>query len=81
MEQSLNLNSGLFPIWILLWVAIRQFELIFTPSSKFIEPFLEIIKDFIIFEAGIKKVPRYQQYFATKSIVKRLTVDKEGGVV
>ena len=42
---------------------------------------LEIIKDFVIFEAGTKKVPRYQQYFATKATVKRLTVDKKGGVI
>ena len=54
----------------------RDIVSLFEPTR-----FLEIIKDFIIFEAGIKKVPRYQQYFATKSIVKRLTVDKEGGVV
>ncbi len=43
--------------------------------------FMEIVKDFVIFEAGIKKIPRYQQYFATKAIVERLTVKKEGGVV
>lgn len=42
---------------------------------------LEIIKDFVIFDAGDKKVPRYQQYFATKSIIRRIINDKEGGVV
>ena len=42
---------------------------------------LELIKDFVIFEAGVKKIPRYQQFFATKSIVERLIAEKEGGVV
>lgn len=42
---------------------------------------LEIIRDFVIFDAGDKKVPRYQQYFATKSIIRRIIQDKEGGVV
>ena len=45
------------------------------------ERFLEIIKDFIIFEAGKKKVCRYQQYFAVKECLKKIKDNKQGGVV
>lgn len=45
------------------------------------ERFLELIKDFIIFEAGKKKICRYQQYFAVKAMLERIKQDKEGGVV
>lgn len=43
--------------------------------------FLELIKDFIIFEAGTKKICRYQQYFAVKAMLERIKHDKKGGVV
>ena len=43
--------------------------------------FLELIKDFIIFEAGKKKICRYQQYFAVKAMLERIKHDKKGGVV
>lgn len=45
------------------------------------ERFLELIKDFIIFEAGKKKICRYQQYFAVKAMLERIKLDKKGGVV
>lgn len=45
------------------------------------ERFLELIKDFIIFEAGKKKICRYQQYFAVKAMLQRIKQDKKGGVV
>ena len=45
------------------------------------ERFLELIRDFIIFEAGKKKICRYQQYFAVKAMLERIKQDKEGGVV
>ncbi len=45
------------------------------------ERFLEMIKDFIIFEAGKKKIARYQQYFAVKAMLERIKQDKKGGVV
>lgn len=44
------------------------------------ERFLELIYDFILFDAGVKKVPRVHQYFGTKeaqSYVKRY----EGGII
>lgn len=45
------------------------------------ERFLELIKDFIIFEAGTKKICRYQQYFAVKAMLERIKQDQKGGVV
>ena len=45
------------------------------------ERFLELIKDFIIFEAGTKKICRYQQYFAVEAMLERIMHDKKGGVV
>lgn len=45
------------------------------------ERFLELIKDFIIFEAGKKKICRYQQYFAVKAMLERIKQDQKGGVV
>lgn len=45
------------------------------------ERFLELIKDFIIFEAGTKKICRYQQYFAVKAMLERIKHYKKGGVV
>ena len=45
------------------------------------ERFLELIKDFIIFEAGKKKICRYQQYFAVKAMLEKIKHDKKGGVV
>lgn len=45
------------------------------------ERFLELIKDFIIFEAGRKKICRYQQYFAVKAMLERIKQGKKGGVV
>ncbi|MGV3767311.1 MAG: type I restriction endonuclease subunit R [Chitinophagaceae bacterium] len=43
------------------------------------ERLLELIKDFIVFEAGrFKKIARYQQYFAIRKILKRVA-HVEGG--
>ena len=43
--------------------------------------FLELIKDFIIFEAGQKKICRYQQYSAVKAMLDRIKKERKGGVV
>lgn len=45
------------------------------------ERFLELIKDFIIFEAGTKKICRYQQYFAVNAMLTKIKQEKKGGVV
>ena len=42
--------------------------------------FLEIIHDFIIFDKGIKKTCRQNQYFGVKAAQKRMN-DREGGII
>lgn len=42
--------------------------------------FLEIIHDFIVFDAGIKKTCRHNQYFAVKASQQRV-VQREGGII
>jgi type I restriction enzyme R subunit len=44
------------------------------------ERLLEIIHDFIIFDSGIKKVPRHNQYFAVKAAQKSIK-KREGGII
>ena len=41
---------------------------------------LEIIHDFIIFDAGTKKVPRHSQYFAVRAAQKSIKA-REGGII
>ena len=42
--------------------------------------FLEIIHDFIVFDAGIKKLPRHNQYFGVKAAQERIRT-REGGII
>ncbi len=42
--------------------------------------FLELIHDFIVFDAGIKKVCRHNQYFGVKAAQERV-MQREGGVI
>ena len=42
--------------------------------------FLEIIHNFIVFDAGIKKLCRHNQYFGVKAAQQRV-LDKEGGII
>lgn len=44
------------------------------------ERFLSLIHDFIIFDAGVKKVTRHNQYFANIAARKRILSD-EGGII
>ncbi|MCG3417552.1 type I restriction endonuclease subunit R [Oceanobacillus jordanicus] len=44
------------------------------------ERFLSLIHDFIIFDAGVKKVARHNQYFANIAARKRILSD-EGGII
>ena len=41
---------------------------------------LEVIHDFVVFDAGIKKLPRHNQYFGVKAAQKNLK-KKEGGII
>ena len=43
--------------------------------------FLDLIHNFIIFDKGIKKVCRYNQYYAIKRAQHRLTEEKFGGII
>ena len=50
------------------------------------ERFLEIFRKFIVFDAGKKKVARYQQYFAIRKILRRVVQvgpggSRDGGIV
>ena len=44
------------------------------------ERFLELIHDFIVFDAGIKKICRHNQYFGVKAAKKRVR-EREGGII
>ncbi len=44
------------------------------------ERFLSLIHDFVIFDAGIKKVTRHNQYFANIAARKKI-LEKEGGII
>lgn len=43
--------------------------------------FLDLIHNFIIFDKGIKKVCRYNQYYAIKRAQHHLTEEKRGGII
>jgi len=42
--------------------------------------FLEIIHDFVVFDAGVKKIPRHNQYFGVKAAQERIH-NQEGGII
>jgi len=42
------------------------------------ERLLDLVFNFIVFDAGIKKIARYQQYFAIKKTMERITVSQQG---
>lgn len=41
---------------------------------------LEIIRDFVLFDAGVKKLPRYHQYFGIKAAQEHIR-RREGGII
>lgn len=43
--------------------------------------FIDLIQNFIIFDKGIKKICRYNQYYALKRAQYRLTEEKRGGII
>lgn len=43
--------------------------------------FLDLIHNFVIFDKGIKKVCRYNQYYAIKRAQHHLTEEKRGGII
>lgn len=42
--------------------------------------FLELIHEFIVFDSGVKKVPRHNQYFGVRAAQKHI-VQREGGII
>lgn len=44
------------------------------------ERFLELIHDFVVFDQGVKKTARHNQYFGVKAAQARLA-DREGGII
>jgi type I restriction enzyme R subunit len=44
------------------------------------ERFLELIHDFIVYDAGVKKAPRHNQYFGVKAAQARIA-KREGGII
>lgn len=78
-EQYVEKQNGLLDKTVIGRQVTKQDRDIISLFEK--ERFLELIKDFIIFEAGTKKICRYQQYFAVKAMLERIKHDKKGGVV
>ncbi len=39
---------------------------------------MELVQQFILFDNGVKKIARYQQFFTVKVIIKRVTAAKDG---
>ena len=78
-EQYVEKQNELLDKTVIVRQVTKQDRDIISLFEK--ERFLELIKDFIIFEAGTKKICRYQQYFAVKAMLERIKHDKKGGVV
>ncbi len=62
----------------------KQDELLFSLCNP--ERLLDITRNFIVYDDGIKKIARYQQYFAIKETIKRVirfddTGKRKGGVI
>jgi type I restriction enzyme R subunit len=68
------------------WLAWREPSEIEEPLDRAIiqlcskERLLELIHDFIVFDAGVKKVCRHNQYFGVKAIQARIA-KREGGII
>lgn len=62
----------------------KQDELLYSLCRP--ERFIDLIRNFIVYDEGIKKIARYQQYFAIKDTLKRVTRfdntgKRQGGVI
>ncbi len=63
----------------------EQGEITVTEQDRLIysllkpDRFIELIYNFILYDCGVKKIARYQQYFAVKNTLERVTeINKEG---
>jgi len=68
------------------WLAWREESDIEQPLDRALtqlcskERLLELIHDFVVFDAGVKKVGRHNQYFAVKAAQTRVA-QREGGII
>lgn len=68
------------------WLAWKEDSPVTAPLSRDVtqlmatERFLEIINDFILFDAGIKKIARHNQYFAVKAAQEAVHAH-QGGII
>lgn len=76
-EQDENFLDSSINNYITDRVATIQDKNIISMFTK--ERLLELTKYFIIFDANVKKVCRYQQYFAIKEIIKTINQNDEKG--
>lgn len=68
------------------WLAWREPSEIESPLERALtqlcskERLLELIHDFIVFDSGVKKVCRHNQYFGVKAAQERIA-EREGGII
>lgn len=70
---------------------VAEYERVVTEQDKYLysicrpERLLDLIFNFIVYDNGIKKIARYQQYFAIKKSIERVRVlegkKRKGGVI
>lgn len=78
-EQDIELQNSILEKVVKGRQVTKQDRDIVSLFSK--ERLLELMKDFVIFESGTKKICRYQQYFAVNAMLKRIKNENKGGVV
>ncbi len=87
-----NLFSGRFKYVKHYFDGLEQEERSVTKQDKLLfslckpERLIDLIRNFTIYDEGVKKIARYQQYFAVKDTLKRIsqldnTGKRQGGVI
>ena len=87
-SDSEGLRYGTIETSAKYYLSWREDEMTYEPEllDKYLkkicskERFLEIIHDFVLFDDGMKKVPRYHQYFGVKAAQKHV-LEKESGII
>ncbi|WP_299819451.1 HsdR family type I site-specific deoxyribonuclease [uncultured Pontibacter sp.] len=90
-EQRQKLFSGHYAYVRQHFEALEQVEVMVTKQDELLhglcrpQRLLDLVYSFILFDGGIKKVARYQQYFAIKKISRRVHHleggKRQGGVI
>ncbi len=91
LEQKNKLFSDRFKYVRQYFDALENADILTTEQDKYLfglcspKRLLDIIFSFVLFDNGAKKVARYQQYFAIKKSMKRISfiesVKRKGGVI